>query len=86
MVFSALAAVEAAAISRVRSTALGVAGGLLLGGCAANLASAALWGAVPDPIALGGLYVNVADLLITAGIASLVPVAALLARQELATR
>lgn len=63
-----------------------MAGGLLVGGCAANLVSAAIWGGVPDPIALGGLYLSAADLLIGAGIAALIPVAALLARRELVTR
>jgi hypothetical protein len=81
-----LALVEAAAISLTRSTALAAAGGLLVGGCAANLVSAAIWGGVPDAIALGGLYVSAADLLIAAGIAALLPAAAALARRELATR
>jgi hypothetical protein len=85
-VFGVLAAVEAAAIVLTRSTPLALAGGLLVGGCAANLASPAIWGGVPDAIALGGVYVSAADLLIAAGIALLLPTAALLARREVATR
>jgi lipoprotein signal peptidase len=82
--FAALAAIEAAAIVLTRSTALALAGGLLVGGCAANLASPAIWGGVPDAIALGGVYLSLADLLIAAGIVALLPAAALLARRELA--
>jgi hypothetical protein len=81
-----LVLVEAAAIARTGSRTLAFPGGLLVGGCAANLASAAMWGGVPNPIVVGGVYLNAADVLIAAGIALLLPTAALLARRELATR
>lgn len=77
--FGAFALFEAAAIVLTRSSALAFAGGLLVGGSAANLASAAVWGGVPDPIALGGVYLSAADVLIAAGIALLVPTTVLFA-------
>jgi lipoprotein signal peptidase len=85
-VFAVLAAVEAAAIVVTRSTPLALAGGLLVGGCAANLASAAIWGGVPDAIALGDVYLSAADLLIAAGIALLLPSVLLRARRDRARR
>jgi hypothetical protein len=84
VVFGVLACVEAGAIVLTRSTGLALAGGLLVGGCAANLVSAAIWGGVPDPIAFAGFYLSAGDVLIATGIAALVPVAYVVGRRELA--
>jgi lipoprotein signal peptidase len=64
---------EAAAIVATRSRLLALTGGVLVGGCAGNLVSAAIWGGVPDPIALGAVYASFGDVLIVAGLLLLVP-------------
>jgi lipoprotein signal peptidase len=82
VVFAALALLEAAAISLTGSRALAWAGGLLVGGSAGNLVSAAIWGGVPDPIAASGVYFSAGDVLIGAGVALLLPATAHFARRN----
>lgn len=66
----------AGAVAMTRSSAIALAGGLVLGGAAGNLVSIALWPSlpgVPDPIVAGELAFNVADAAVAAGVALLVP-------------
>jgi lipoprotein signal peptidase len=62
-----LAAVWAGAILTTRSPAMSLGGGVLLGGALGNVASLALWPGVPNPIELGPIAFNVADLFVLAG-------------------
>lgn len=62
-----LATVWAAAILATRSVSMAVGGGLLAGGAAGNLVSLALWPGVPNPIELGPIAFNLADLFVLAG-------------------
>jgi len=66
----------AVAVARTRSGSIALAGGVVLGGAAGNLASIALWPSlpgVPDPIVAGGVAFNLADVAVVAGFALLLP-------------
>lgn len=68
--------VWAGAIARIRSSSIALAGGVVLGGAAANLVSIALWPSlpgVPDPIVAGGVAFNLADAAVAVGFALLLP-------------
>jgi hypothetical protein len=62
-----LATAWVAAILAARSLALAVAGGVVAGGVLANLASLILWTGVPNPIMVGPIAFNLADVLVVAG-------------------
>jgi len=66
----------AGAIALVRSPAIALTGGLVLGGAIGNLASFALWPSlpgVPDPLVAGGIAFNLADVSAVLGLALLLP-------------
>jgi hypothetical protein len=66
----------AAALVATGSRLVSAAGGVLVGGAAANLLSVALWPAgVPDPLVLGIVAFNPADVFALAGGLVLVPLA-----------
>jgi lipoprotein signal peptidase len=76
----ALAALVITFVPRVPSLTLSLAGGLAAAGALGNAVSALAWrGGVPNPIVVGALAFNVADLCAVAGAAGLVVGAALLA-------
>jgi hypothetical protein len=58
----------ASAIVLTRSLSIAAAGGILTGGAAANLASLALWNGIPNPLTLGDLAFNVADVAVAVGL------------------
>jgi lipoprotein signal peptidase len=61
----------AVAIALTRSAAIAVAGGVLVGGAAANVLSLVLWPSVdgvPDPLVAGSVAFNVADLAVALGL------------------
>ncbi len=63
--------VWAGAIALTGSSSIAVAGGVVLGGAAGNLASIALWPSlpgVPNPIVAGGIAFNVADIAVGLGL------------------
>lgn len=62
-----LSALWAAAITLSRSLALGVTGGIVLGGAAGNAASLALWPGVPNPLVIGWVAFNLADAFVLGG-------------------
>jgi lipoprotein signal peptidase len=67
-------------VPRVPSRALAVAGGVATAGAFGNLVSAVAWrGGVPNPIVVGEVAFNVADLCAVAGAVALVLGAALFA-------
>ena len=67
-------------VPRVPSRPLAVAGGVAAAGALGNLVSALAWrGGVPNPIVLGDIAFNVADLCAVTGAAALVVGAALFA-------
>ena len=74
-----LSTLWAAAIVLSRSAALGVAGGIVLGGAAGNVASLALWPGVPDPLEIGWLAFNLADTFVLGGFVLVAAVALRLA-------
>jgi lipoprotein signal peptidase len=75
-----LAALVIAFVPRVPSRALSLAGGVAAAGALGNLLSALVWrGGVPNPIAVGDVAFNVADVCAVVGAASLVLGAALFA-------
>lgn len=79
-----VALAEAIAVPLARSVSLALAAGVLLGGAVGNLASLALWGrGVPDPFLAGGpaggLFYNLADVLIAVGLVLLVGATAVFA-------
>jgi lipoprotein signal peptidase len=57
----------AAAILATASLPLALGGGAVLGGTAGNLVSLALWPGVPNPIEVGALAFNLADVFVLAG-------------------
>ena len=65
-----------AALLATGSRVLAAAGGLVLGGAVANVASLALWPGVPDPLVAGGIAFNPADVAALAGGLVAVPLAA----------
>jgi lipoprotein signal peptidase len=61
-------------ITLTRSPSIALAGGVLLGGAAGNLASVALWPeGVPNPLVARGIAFNLADISAVLGLALLVP-------------
>jgi lipoprotein signal peptidase len=75
-----LAALVIAFVPRVPSRALSLAGGVAAAGALGNLLSALVWrGGVPNPIVVGDVAFNVADVCAVVGAASLVLGAALFA-------
>jgi lipoprotein signal peptidase len=62
-----LCAAWVGAILAVRSWPLAVAGGVLVGGALANVASLALWPGVPNPIATDAIEFNLADVFVLVG-------------------
>jgi len=65
-----------AALVATGSRLLAAAGGLVLGGALANVASLALWPGVPDPLVAGGIAFNPADVAALTGGLVAVPLAA----------
>jgi lipoprotein signal peptidase len=75
-----LAALVVAFVPRVPSQALSVAGGVATAGALGNLVSALAWrGGVPNPIVVGDVAFNIADVCAVVGAAALVLGAALFA-------
>jgi lipoprotein signal peptidase len=75
-----LAVLVVAFVPRVPSRALSVAGGVATAGALGNLVSALAWrGGVPNPIVVGDVAFNIADICAVAGAAALVLGAALFA-------
>lgn len=80
VVAAALAAFLIAFVPRVPSRALSLAGGVAAAGALGNLVSALVWrGGVPNPIVLGDVAFNLADVCAVVGAISLVLGAALFA-------
>lgn len=80
VVAALLALFVIAFVPRVPSQALSVAGGVAAAGALGNLVSAVVWrGGVPNPIVLGDVAFNIADVCAVVGAASLVLGAALFA-------
>jgi hypothetical protein len=73
VLLAAVALAWAGALLAVGSTALAVAGGVLLGGAAGNLASLAFWPGVPNPLVAGGLAFTLADVFAAASSSSRLP-------------
>jgi lipoprotein signal peptidase len=63
----ALATIWTAAILVTRSLSIAVGGGVLAGGAAGNLVSLAVWPGVPNPIVLGPIAFNLADVFVLCG-------------------
>jgi lipoprotein signal peptidase len=66
----------AAAIAMLRAPAIGLAGGLLVGGAAGNALSLALWpsvAGVPNPLVSHGIAFNLADVSAGLGLVLLIP-------------
>ena len=73
LVASFVAAAIVALVPRVPSLALSACGGVAVAGAVGNLLSALLWrGGVPNPIVVGDVAFNVADVCAVAGAVSLV--------------
>jgi lipoprotein signal peptidase len=80
VVAAALAALVVAFVPRVPSLPLSLAGGVAAAGALGNAVSALAWrGGVPNPIVVGPLAFNVADICAVVGAAGLVVGAALFA-------
>jgi len=72
-VAATLAVLLAAFVPRVPSRALAVAGGVATAGALGNLVSAVVWrGGVPNPIVLGDVAFNIADVYAVGGSIALV--------------
>ena len=74
-----------AAVARVGSPAIAVAGGVILGGAVGNLFSIALWPSltgVPDPLVAGGVAFSVGDVAVGFGIVLLIPATVIFALQN----
>jgi hypothetical protein len=56
-----------AAILATRSVAMAVGGGAVLAGASSNLLSLAFWPGVPNPIEVGAIAFNLADVFVLAG-------------------
>ena len=75
-----LATLVIAFVPRVPSLALSLAGGVAVAGALGNLVAALVWrGGIPNPIVLGDVAFNVADLCAVSGAVALVLGAALFA-------
>ena len=73
LVATAITAVLVLFVPRVPSRALAVAGGVAAAGAFGNLVSALVWrGGIPNPIVVGDLAFNVADLCAVTGAIALV--------------
>ena len=82
----AAALLWAGAVSLAGSTSIALAGGLVVGGAAGNVASIALWPSlpgVPDPIVAGGYAFNVADVATALGLVLLLPATLVFAGRNL---
>ena len=62
----------AAGVVLLRSASIALAAGPLVGGAAGNGLSLAIWPGVPNPILVGSVAFNVADLAVALGLALLV--------------
>jgi len=74
-----------AAVARVGSPSIAVAGGVILGGAVGNLFSIALWpslAGVPDPLVAGGVAFSVGDVAVGFGILLLLPAIVVFALQN----
>ena len=74
-----------AAVARVGSPSIAIAGGVILGGAVGNLFSIALWPSlvnVPDPLVAGGVAFSVGDVAVGFGILLLIPATVLFALQN----
>jgi lipoprotein signal peptidase len=67
LVVLVLSTAWAAAILATGSLSLAVGGGAVLGGAAGNLVSLAFWPGVPNPIEVGAIAFNLADVFVLAG-------------------
>jgi lipoprotein signal peptidase len=67
VVVVALSTAWVGAILAARSTALALAGGVVTGGALGNVLSLALWSGVPNPLVLGAVAFNVADVFVLVG-------------------
>jgi lipoprotein signal peptidase len=63
----ALATIWTAAILVTRSLSIAIGGGVLAGGAAGNLVSLTAWPGVPNPIVLGPIAFNLADVFVLFG-------------------
>ena len=82
---AAAALVWAGAIALVKSTSIALTGGMVLGGAVGNLASFALWPSlpgVPDPIIVGGIAFNLADVAAVLGLFLLLPAIIVFAKRN----
>jgi len=82
----AAALLWAGTVSLAGSTSIALAGGLVVGGAAGNVASIALWPSlpgVPDPIVAGGYAFNVADVATALGLVLLLPATLVFAGRNL---
>jgi lipoprotein signal peptidase len=80
VVAGALSVLLALVVPRVPSRALAVAGGVAAAGAFGNFVSALVWrGGIPNPIVMGELAFNVADVCAVTGAAALVLGAAVFA-------
>ena len=74
-----------AAVARVGSPSIAVAGGVILGGAVGNLFSIALWPSlvgVPDPLVAGDVAFSVGDVAVGFGILLLIPAIVIFALAE----
>ena len=62
-----LSAAWTTAILATRSIPMAVGGGTVVGGAVGNVASLAVWPGVPNPIVLGAIALNLADIFVFAG-------------------
>lgn len=67
LVVLVLSTAWAAAILATGSLPLAVGGGAVLGGAAGNVLSLAFWTGVPNPIEVGAIAFNLADVFVLAG-------------------
>ena len=72
----------AAAILATRSLPLAVGGGAVLAGAAGNLVSLAFWPGVPNPIEVGAIAFNLADVFVLAGFLVVVVVTLVLVSRD----
>lgn len=63
----------ATAVVLLRSPSIALAAGPLVGGAAGNVLSLAVWPGVPNPLVVGGLAFNLADVSVGVGLLLLLP-------------